>query len=71
MAVSDRSLVCTEQPSLQQRDYKMNARKHMLILLLVALYLAVMRVSDQAQIGGQAIRSHRASRFNGLGYESL
>ena len=42
MLLSNRALVRAQQPSLQQRDHPMDARKQMLSLFLMALYLAVM-----------------------------
>ena len=50
MSVCNRALMSAEQPSLQQRDHAMDARKQVFSFLLMALYLAVMHISIQAQI---------------------
>jgi len=69
MLQSNRALVGAEQPSFQQRDHTMDARKQMLSLLLTAQYLAVMNVSLQPQIASPAVSSDRASRRNRLSNE--
>jgi len=60
----NRALVGAEQPSFQQRDHAMDARKQMLSLFLLALYMAIMNVSFQPQIGSPAVGPDRASRRN-------
>jgi len=49
MPLSNRALVGAKQPSFQQRDHTMDARKQMLSFFLMSLYLAVMNVSLQPQ----------------------
>jgi hypothetical protein len=56
----------SQQPSLQQRDHTVDARKQMLSFFLTALYLAVMNVSIQAKIASPAIGSDCAPRRNRL-----
>jgi hypothetical protein len=71
MLRSNRTLVGAKQPSLQQRDHTMDARKQMLSLFLMALYLAVMNVSFQPQIASATVGPDRASRRNRLSNEAV
>jgi len=48
MPCSDRALVSAQQPSLQQRDHAMCARKQVFLLRLMALHLAIMDVAIQS-----------------------
>jgi hypothetical protein len=45
----------SQQPPLQQCDHTVYARKQMLSLFLRALYLTVMNISLQSQIGIAAV----------------
>src|ERR1035437_5261675 len=71
MSVCNRAPISAEQPSLQQRDHAMDARKQVFSLLPMALYLAVMHISVQAQICKQTVCSDRAARRNGLSNEPV
>jgi len=60
------ALVRSQQPSFQQRNHAMRARKQVFLLRLMALHLAIMEVASQPSIGGPAIGSDRASRRDSL-----
>ena len=71
MFESDRSLVGAEQPSFQQRDHAVDARKQMFSLLLATLDLAVVEVSVQSHTDRQSVGANGAARRDGLGYEPV
>src|ERR1022692_718014 len=60
-----------EQPSFQQRDHAMDARKQVLSRLLTALYLAVVNIFVHSKVCRKASCPHCASRHNGLSNESV
>jgi len=66
MLRSNCALMSAQQPSFQQCDHAMDARKQVLAHFLMALYLAFMDVSFQSQISPPAVGSDRASRRNCL-----
>ena len=71
MILSNRALMGAEEPSFQQRDHAMGSRKQVFSILLMPLYLAVVDISVQSQIGGQTVGSDCASWRNGLSDEPV
>jgi len=71
VGVRNRALMGAEQPSFEQRDRAMDARKQVFSGILMALNLAIMNVSLHSEVGGKAVGSNRAPRHNGLSDESM
>lgn len=55
-----------QKPPFEQRDHAVSAWEQVLLFRLMQLYLAVMDVAIQSQIGVPAIGSNRAARRNRL-----
>ena len=66
MIVADGSLVGAHQPPLEKGDDAVGARQQVFAFRLIPLYLSIMNIADQIEIGWQPIRSHGAARLNGL-----